>query len=58
MYTVGTYELAHALQLDFLRVIPAVGVYVSLLVWLLVVAAGLRRWYRGVVTVRHGRHLQ
>ncbi|GAB2559485.1 tellurite resistance/C4-dicarboxylate transporter family protein [Rhodanobacter koreensis] len=58
MYTVGTYELAHALQLDFLRVIPIVGVYVSLLAWLLVMAAGLVRWYRGVVTVRHGRHLQ
>lgn len=58
MYTVGTYELARALRLDFLRLIPAIGVYVSLLAWLVVVAAGLRRWYRGVVTVRHGRHLQ
>jgi len=58
MYTVGTYELAHALKLDFLLAIPAVGVYVSLLVWLLVGAAGLTRWYRGMVTMRHGRHLQ
>ncbi|MGH8041390.1 MAG: tellurite resistance/C4-dicarboxylate transporter family protein [Rudaea sp.] len=40
MYTVGTFALAHALRLDFLLAISAVGVYVNLLVWL-VVAAGL-----------------
>ena len=40
MYTVGTYALAQALDLPFLRVIPAVGVYVSLLVWA-AVSAGL-----------------
>ncbi|HWU76722.1 MAG TPA: tellurite resistance/C4-dicarboxylate transporter family protein [Rhodanobacter sp.] len=47
MYTVGTYELAQALQLDFLRHIPAIGVYISLLVWGLVAAAALVRGYRG-----------
>jgi tellurite resistance protein TehA-like permease len=36
MYTVGTFELANALQLDFLRPIPAVGVFVSSLMWLIV----------------------
>lgn len=36
MYTVGTYALAHALDLPFLLVIPAGGVYVSLAVWALV----------------------
>ncbi|MGH8540127.1 MAG: tellurite resistance/C4-dicarboxylate transporter family protein [Stenotrophobium sp.] len=45
MYTVGTYELAQALKLDFLQAIPAVGVYISLLVWLLVASGALRRWY-------------
>ncbi|CAM0998158.1 Tellurite resistance/C4-dicarboxylate transporter family protein [Rhodanobacter sp. Root179] len=47
MYTVGTYELARALQLDFLRVIPAIGVYVSLLVWVLVAGGAFARGYRG-----------
>src|SRR3546814_4938824 len=46
MYTVGTYELAQALQLDFLQIIPAIGVYVSLLVWALVTCGALARWYR------------
>ena len=49
MYTVGTYELAQALQLDFLGRIPAIGVYVSLLVWLLVASGTLRRWVRGLM---------
>lgn len=40
MYTVCTWTLAHALGLDVLLWIPAVGVYVSLLVWL-TVAIGL-----------------
>ena len=46
MYTVGTYELAHALPADFLLGIPAVGVYVSLAMWLLVAAAGMHHTYR------------
>jgi tellurite resistance protein TehA-like permease len=48
MYTVGTYELVRALQLDFLRFIPAIGVYVSLLAWLLVAGAALAHGYRGL----------
>ncbi|MGH8461246.1 MAG: tellurite resistance/C4-dicarboxylate transporter family protein [Stenotrophobium sp.] len=55
MYTVGTFELAQALQLDFLQTIPAVGVYISLLVWLLVAGGGLRRGYRALVS-RDARH--
>ncbi|MGH8505874.1 MAG: tellurite resistance/C4-dicarboxylate transporter family protein [Stenotrophobium sp.] len=50
MYTVGTYALAQALKLEFLHVIPAVGVYINLLVWLLVAGGGLRRGYRALVT--------
>jgi hypothetical protein len=51
---VGTYELAHALKLDFLLPIPAVGVCASLLAWLLVALIGLRRLYRE--SLRHSRH--
>ena len=54
MYTVGTFELARALKLDFLRAIPAIGVYVSLLAWLLVALIGLRRLYRS--QFRHAPH--
>ncbi len=46
MYTVGTYALALALRLDFLLAIPAVGVYVSLLVWALVTIAMIAQWLR------------
>jgi len=46
MYTVGTFELAHALPAEFLLAIPAIGVYVSLVVWLLVASVGVRRLYR------------
>ncbi|HET8942657.1 MAG TPA: tellurite resistance/C4-dicarboxylate transporter family protein [Rudaea sp.] len=46
MYTVGTFELTRALQLDFLRIIPAIGVYVSLLVWLAVASGMLARLRR------------
>jgi len=48
MYTVGTYELAHALRADFLLAIPAAGVYVSLIMWLLVAAAGVHHAYRNL----------
>ncbi|MDO1528092.1 tellurite resistance/C4-dicarboxylate transporter family protein [Fulvimonas sp. R45] len=54
MYTVGTFELAHALHADFLLAIPAAGVYASLAAWLLVALIGLRRLYRK--GLRHGTH--
>ena len=47
MYTVGTYELARALNLDFLLTIPAVGVYISLLAWVFVATALLMHVLRG-----------
>lgn len=58
MYTVGTYELAHALRLDFLLMVPAIGVYVSLLAWLLVAAGALARGYRGITMGSHRHPLQ
>jgi tellurite resistance protein TehA-like permease len=53
MYTVGTYQLAHALPADFLLAIPATGVYVSLAMWLLVAAAGVHHMYRRLSATRH-----
>jgi len=52
MYTVGTFELAHALPADFLLAIPAGGVYVSLVMWLLVAAVGMRHLYRKLRVAR------
>jgi len=46
MLTLKKYELAQALQLDFLRIIPDVGVYVSLAVWLFFAGDGLLRGFR------------
>lgn len=46
MYTVGTFELARALDLDFLRMIPNGGVYISLAVWALVAGAAAHHLVR------------
>jgi tellurite resistance protein TehA-like permease len=46
MYTVGTDELAHALHVPFLLAIPSASIYISLVIWVLVAAIGLRRLYR------------
>jgi tellurite resistance protein TehA-like permease len=43
MYTAATYQLAHALDLPFLLVIPRWFVYVALAAWLLVCAGMLAR---------------
>lgn len=48
MYTVGTHALARALELDFLQGVSDIGVYVSLLAWLLVAGGALRSWVRGI----------
>lgn len=47
MYTVATFELGHALGLSFLLAIPAVGVYLNLLVWALVAAGFVAHAARG-----------
>ena len=36
MYTLGTWQLITALELEFLRSIPSVGLYVALAAWLIV----------------------
>lgn len=53
MYTVGTYELAHALPAGFLLAIPATGVYVSLAMWVLVAVAGVHHLQRSLHAARH-----
>ncbi len=58
MYTVGTFALAQALQLDFLRVIPAVGVFVSSLMWLIVGIGAVLHWRRPHAVAGAARHLQ
>src|SRR5690606_30086655 len=47
MYTVGTFALARAIDAEFLLPIPAIGVYVSLAVWVLVALSGIAHALRG-----------
>ncbi|HZX71695.1 MAG TPA: tellurite resistance/C4-dicarboxylate transporter family protein [Rhodanobacter sp.] len=49
MYTVGTHALAQALDLDLLRPVSDIGVYISLLAWLLVAAGAVRHWRRAFI---------
>jgi len=46
MYTVGTHALGQALNLDLLQPVSDIGVYISLLAWLLVAAGALLHWKR------------
>lgn len=54
MYTVATFELAHALQLDFLPTVSAVGVYINLAVWAIVAVGFIARAFQ--VARRRTRH--
>ncbi len=47
MYTVSTFEMARAMELDFLLFIPRVFVYVALTAWAITFAALLRSLWRG-----------
>lgn len=55
MYTVGPFELERALDLDFLLEIPAVGVYISLLAWVIVASALLMQLVQGSNDADAGR---
>jgi tellurite resistance protein TehA-like permease len=46
MYTVSTFEMAHAMDLEFLLGIPSVFVYVSLAAWTITFGAFLRSVWR------------
>jgi len=48
MYTVGTNALAQALDLDLLQPVADIGVYVSLLAWLLVAVGAVLHWRRAL----------
>lgn len=56
MYTVGTWELAHALDLGFLLPVAEVGVWLNLALWAIVAVAAIRHWFQpdhaGVGSVR------
>jgi tellurite resistance protein TehA-like permease len=58
MYTVGTFALAQALHLDFLLAIPAVGVFVSSLMWLIVGIGAAAHLFRRGRADRAAGHLQ
>jgi tellurite resistance protein TehA-like permease len=48
MYTVSTFQLAKALDLPFLFIIPRLSVYISLLAWLAVMAELIHRLVKNV----------
>ncbi len=58
MYTVGTWTLGHALDLPLLIEGPGVGVYVSLLVWIVVAIGAVLRWSDALTPAGRERHLQ
>lgn len=44
MYTVATYEMAEAMNLDFLRIIPKYFIYIALSAWTAVMIGFLSNW--------------
>lgn len=52
MYTTGTYQLAHALELPFLLVIPKVFVFIALAAWTFALFAAVRHIWSGLKLAR------
>lgn len=52
MYAAGTFELAHALQLEFLYEVPRYVLYAALTAWALTLA-GLVRSLGKAALIRH-----
>jgi tellurite resistance protein TehA-like permease len=54
MYTASTFQLARALELSFLMIIPSVFIYFALLAWLAAFAGLVIQWGKGVAKVVKG----
>lgn len=52
MYTVSTYEMAEAMQLNFLLPLPQVFIYVALLAWAVVMFAFVRNIFTEILRLR------
>ena len=50
MYTVATYELATAMHIPFLLIVPRVFVYIALTSWIIVCIFRLYNLYKGILT--------
>jgi hypothetical protein len=52
MYTVATWQMARAMDLPFLEIVPRVFVYVALLAWLVTFIGLIRAIGRGIANLR------
>ncbi|MBI2303869.1 MAG: tellurite resistance/C4-dicarboxylate transporter family protein [Chloroflexi bacterium] len=56
MYTAATFQMARAMELEFLDVVPRYFVYVALTVWLITFAGMVRSLVKGLIQAQR-RHL-